>query len=150
MSQKRDQLRQYDKEDLIDTILLLRARLVTLEKRVAELEGKARTAAPAKTPENSSIPSSRGWKAKRVKTAPAKRGPKVGHIGKSRQRSTPDEVIECRVAVGQGCGHDLRGVDQQPVSCRQVVDIPPIRPRVCAARCYAVTCPDCGQRQVAA
>ncbi len=71
MRQKRDQLRQYDKEELIDTILLLRARLVSLEKRVAELEGKARPAPPAKTPENSSVPSSRGWKAKRVKKEPS-------------------------------------------------------------------------------
>ena len=150
MSQKRDDLRQYDKEELIDTIVLLRARLVTLEKRIAELEGQARPATPAKTPENSSIPSSQGWKAKPVKKPPAKRGPKVGHVGKSRAFSTPDEVVECRVAVCQGCGRDLTGIDQQPVSRRQVVDIPPIRPRVREARCYAVTCPDCGRRQVAA
>src|SRR4030043_1200961 len=97
MSQKRDQLRQLDKEDLIDTILLLRARLVTLEKRVAELEGKARAAKPNKTPENSSVPSSQAWKAKRVKKTPAKRGARVGHVGRSRQPATPDEVIECRV-----------------------------------------------------
>jgi len=31
-----------------------------------------------------------------------------------------------------------------------VVDIPPVRPRVREARCYAVTCLGCGQRQVAA
>ncbi len=68
MSQKRDHLRQYDTEQPIDTILRLRARLVSLEKRVAELEGKTRTAPPAKTPENSSIPSGQGRKAKRVKT----------------------------------------------------------------------------------
>jgi transposase len=150
MSQKRDELRQLDKEELIDTILLLRARLVTLEKRIAELEGKVRAAAPAKSPENSSIPSSQGWKAKRVKKAPAKRGPKVGHVGKSRELSVPDEVIECRVAVCQGCGHDLSGVEQQQVGRRQVLDIPPIRPQVREARCYAVTCPECGQHQVAA
>jgi transposase len=150
MNQKRDQLRQYDKEELIDTILLLRARLVTLEKRMAELEGKARTGVPDKTPENSSVPSSRGWKAKRVKKTPAKRGPKVGHVGKSREFSTPDEVIECRVAMCQACGHDLTGVDQQPVSRRQVVDIPAIRPQVREARCDAVTCPACGHHQTAA
>jgi transposase len=150
MSGKRDQLRQLDREELIDTILPLQARLATLEKRVAELEGKVRTAGVEKTPQNSSVPSSQGWKAKRVKKTPAKRGPKVGHIGKSRPLGTPDEVIECRVAVCQVCGHDLTGVDQQPVSSRQVVDIPPIRPRVREACCYAVTCPECGQRQVAA
>lgn len=150
MSQTRDELRQLDKEELIDTILLLRARLVTLEKRVAELEGKARAAAPAKTPENSSIPSSQGWKAKRFKKIPAKRGPKVGHVGKSRTFSAPDEVIECRLVVCQGCGQDLTGVEQHPVGRRQVLDIPPIRPQVREAQCYAVTCPVCGQYQVAA
>jgi transposase len=150
MSQKRDQLRQLDKEDLIDTILLLRARLVTLEKRVAELEGNARTAKPNKTPENSSVPSSQAWKAKREKKTPAKRGPRVGHVGRSRQPGTPDEVIECRASVCQQCGQDLTTTDQQWVGSRQVVDIPPVHPRVREARCYAVTCPRCGQRQVAA
>jgi transposase len=150
MSPKRDELRQLDKEALIDTIVRLRARLVTLEKRVAELEGQARVAAPAKSPENSSIPSSQGWTAKQVKKAQAKRGPKVGHLGKSRAFSTPDEVIECRVAVCQGCGQDLTGVEQQQVGRRQGLDIPPIRRQVREARCYAVTGPECGQQQVAA
>jgi len=150
MSQQRDQLRQLDKEALIETVVLLRARLATLEKRVAELEGKVRMARPDKTPENSSIPSSQGWKAKRVKKAQAKRGPKVGHIGKSRQRSVPDEIIECRVGICQQCGQDLSMESQQAVDSRQVVDIPPIRPQVREARRYGATCPSCGQYQVGA
>ena len=146
MSQKRDQRRPFDKEERIDTMLLLRARLVSLDKRVAELEGKARTAKPAKTPENSSVPSRQGWKAKRVKQTPAKRGPKVGHLGKSRRPSGPDALSECRARVCQQGGPDLTATDQQWVSRRQVVDSPPIRRRVREAGCYAVPWPGCGQR----
>jgi transposase len=149
MSQTRDTLRQLDKEELIDTIVLLRRRVATLEKRVAELEGKVRTAVE-KTPENSSVASSRSWKAKRVKAVPAKRGPKVGHVGKGRALAVPDEVVACRVAVCVACGQDLTGVNQELVDRRQQVDIPPIRPVVREAQRYGVTCPCCGQCQLGA
>lgn len=149
MSQQRDKLRQLDKEALIETIVLLRARVATLEKRVAELEGKARPASVEKTPENSSVPSSQSWKARQVKVVPAKRGPKVGHVGKNRQSSVPDEIVECRVGICQACGQDLTLVQQQPAGSRQMVDIPLIRPVVREARRYGVTCPCCGQQQMA-
>ena len=149
MNQSRDKLRQLDKEELIETILLLKARVATLEKRVAELEGKAQTAVD-KTADNSSVPSSKSWKGRRVKPAPAKRGPKIGHVGNSRQPAVPDEIIDCRVGACEQCGHDLTLEQQRLVGSRQVIDIPPIRPQVREARRYAVTCPCCGQHQVGA
>src|SRR5215217_8423747 len=51
---------------------------------------------PAKTPENSSVPPSRGQKANRVAGRRRKHGPKRGHVGVSRLRSEPDVVVECR------------------------------------------------------
>src|SRR5215207_4487385 len=62
---------------------------------------------PAKTPENSSVPPSRGQKANRVAGRRRKRGPKRGHVGASRLRSTPDVVIECRPSACAGCGEPL-------------------------------------------
>ncbi len=150
MSQTRDTLRQLDKEALIETVVLLRARVATLEKRVAELEGKARPAAVEKTAQNWSAPSSRSWKPKPVKAIPAKRGPKVGHVGKGRPPAAPDEVLACRVEICPACGQDLTGVDQALIDSRQRVDLPPIRPVVREAQRYGVTCPCCGQYQVGA
>src|SRR5918992_5536539 len=60
-----------------------------LEEELAQLRR------PARTPENSSMPPSRGPKAKQVPGRRRKPGPKRGHVGVSRVRSEPNVVIEC-------------------------------------------------------
>src|SRR3954470_16797550 len=62
---------------------------------------------PAKTPENSSVPPSRGPKGSRAAGRRRKPGPKRGHVGISRVRSEPDVVIECRPSACAGCGAGL-------------------------------------------
>ena len=123
MSKKREQLRQLDKEALIDAHLLLEKRVRSLEKQVKDLKqlllGSA--GSPAKTPQNSSMPSGQSWKEKKRCQAKAKRGPKAGHVGTSRQRSEPDEIIECRVAACVQCGTDLSGLVQHEVGRHQVM-----------------------------
>jgi transposase len=51
---------------------------------------------PVKTPENSSIPPSRGQKPNLMAGRRSKLGPKRGHVGSSRVRSEPDVVVKCR------------------------------------------------------
>src|SRR5678815_5480205 len=51
---------------------------------------------PAKTPENSSVPPSRGQKANRVAGRRRQPGSERGHVGISRLRSEPDVIVECR------------------------------------------------------
>ena len=78
----------------------LAAREAAIERRdekIRELEEElSQFRRPAKTPENSSVPPSRGQKANRVEGWRRKLGPKRGHLGVSRMRSEPDVVVECR------------------------------------------------------
>lgn len=149
MSTRREQLRALDQGTLIEGYLLLEGRVRTLEKQVSDLHEllEGSKPAPPKTPENSSIPSGQSRKANQKKSQPAKRGPKVGHHGKSRQRSEPDEIIECRVRLCLGCGQDLSTTPQREVGRHQVIDIPPIRPLVREVVRYGCCCPGCGQYQ---
>src|SRR5215218_6323002 len=81
----------------------LAAREAAIERRdekIRELEEElSQFRRPAKTPENSSVPPSRGQKANRVEGWRRKLGPKRGHLGVSRMRSEPDVVVECRPRV---------------------------------------------------
>src|SRR5947199_3680530 len=78
------------------------------DEKIREFEAElAQFRRPAKTPENSSVPPSRGQKANRVEGRRRKYGPKRGHPGVSRMRSEPDVVVECRPRVCEGCGQEL-------------------------------------------
>src|SRR5215211_3255550 len=89
----------------------LAAREAAIERRdekIRELEEElSQFRRPAKTPENSSVPPSRGQKANRVEGWRRKLGPKRGHLGVSRMRSEPDVVVECRPRACAGCGQAL-------------------------------------------
>jgi transposase len=139
MNEQREALRQQSKDELIDSIFDMQARMGQLEKRLAELEAKRKR----KTPKNSSTPPSRSRKTNQPKKHAAKRGPKPDHPGRSRANAEPDVIVECRVEMCPGCGHDLSTTLQRQVSSSQMVDIPPIQPQVIEARRYGVTCPCC-------
>jgi hypothetical protein len=95
MDEQRATLRQQSKDELIDSIFEMQARVDQLEKRLAELEAKSKR----KTPKNSSTPPSRSPKSNQPKKLPAKRGPKPGHSGCSRANAEPDVIVDCRVEV---------------------------------------------------
>jgi transposase len=104
-----------------------------LEVRIAELEAElARRGGPPKTPANSSIPPSKGWKCERRPPAEgaAKRGPPVGHVGTSRGRATPDWVVMCQPTHCASCGADLATAPQEQLGTSQVVEVPPVSPVV--------------------
>src|SRR3954454_3444084 len=85
---------------------------------------------PVKTPENSSVPPSRGQKANRVERRGRKPGPKRGHVGASRMRSEPEVVVECRPHACDGCGEPLPETGGRRVVRSQVTDLPSIAPVV--------------------
>ena len=152
MKTRRDELRALDQEALIDIVLLLEGRMKVLEKQMRQLKQLmqvpvAPAVHPAKTPENSSVPSGQSRKAEFPPRVKHKRGPKVGHEGKSRANQPPDEVVACRVQVCAACGHSLVEVPQERVGSRQVVDLVPLQVLVREARCYGVRCPECGVEQ---
>src|SRR4051794_28714985 len=72
------------------------------DAKIRELEEElAQFRRPAKTPESSSVPPSRGEEANRVKGR-RKHGPKRGHVGVSRVRSESDVVVEGRPRPSTG------------------------------------------------
>ena len=101
---------------------------------------------PVKTPENSSVPPSRGQKANRVAGRRRKPGPRRGHVGASRVRSTPDVVIECRPSACAGCGVALPQTGGRRVGRSQVTELPAVTPVVIEGWQYAMTCGRCGVR----
>jgi len=146
---RRQELEQQDKASLIEGYLLMEQRLATLEGQMAMLK-QALGIKPEKTSSNSSIPPSQGFKANVKPKKKAKRGPKKGHEGKSRQRQTPDEIIECHVHECANCGHNLSTLPQHEVGRHQIIDLPRIRPVVRELVRYGRYCPECQTYQRAA
>ena len=139
-----------DKELLVDLILHLQATVARLEARVAEVEAEVgRTRQPAKTPANSSVPPAQARKANRAERRGRKHGPKRGHVGRSRRRQPPDQVLKIRPTVCGGCGEQLGPRDQRRVGKSQVIELPPVRPVVVEVWRYAAVCPACQHRTVA-
>src|SRR5438105_4385303 len=127
-----DALAELSARDLIallrrleEQLAAVTAQLVAAQVRIGELEAElARRGGPPKTPENSSIPPSKGWKRERPPPGAegAKRGRPVGHPGTSRRRVEPDWIVLCQPTHGTGCGHDLTAGSQTRVGVSQVVE----------------------------
>lgn len=148
-SKRRKELEQLDKADLIEGYLLLEKRLATLEAQMNVLK-QALGIKPGKTSSNSSVPPSQGQKPTLKPKKKAKRGPKKGHSGTSRQRQDPDKIVECHTSQCGCCGHDLSALPQHEVGRHQVIDLPPIRPVVHEMVRYGRYCPSCQSYQRAA
>lgn len=146
---RRQELEQLDKVSLIEGYLLLEKRLVALEGQMNALK-QAIGIVPEKTTNNSSVPPSQGYKANLKPLKKAKRGPKKGHVGTSRTRQEPDEVVECRVSHCACCGHDLSGLPQHEAGRHQLIDLPTMRPVVREVVRYGRYCPNCQSYQRAA
>jgi transposase len=146
-----DELAGLSREELLE---LVRRQQVELAEREAAIERRdekiraleeelAQFRRPAKTPENSSMPPSRGQQANRVSGRRRKPGPKRGHVGVSRGRSEPDVVIECRPRACAGCGATLPQTGGRRVGRSQVIEVPAVTPVVIEGWQYAVTCAGC-------
>src|SRR5215213_1230916 len=134
---EREGLDRLSREELLELLAQqaeVAAREAAIERRdekIRELEEElSQFRRPAKTPENSSVPPSRGQKANRVAGRQRKRGPKRGHIGVSRVRSEPDAVVECRPSACAGCGRTLPQVGGRRVGRSQVTELPASEPVV--------------------
>src|SRR5215210_3679672 len=135
-------LDELDREALIAIILRQQETIERLVADAAEL--KAQIGQPPKTPGNSSVPPSVGFKANRAERRSRKRRP--GHDGISRRRQQPDVIVRCRPTICEGCGEPLPLGGQRRVGRSQVVELPPMRPVVIEAWQYAARCAGCGTR----
>ena len=121
-------------------ILALLERLEVAERRIAELEAKLTE--PPKTPDNSSVPPSRGAKSNtpnRAKRRDRRDGPGTGR----RLAVAPDRTVSFKASQ---CPHCAAGLDQDAQTLRAVYDrieVPEIRPHVTRVHLFGGTCPCC-------
>ena len=153
---ERDDLGGLSREELLELVRRQQEALAEHEaaierrdEKIRELEEElSQFRRPVKTPENSSVPPSRGQKANRGPGRRRKPGAKRGHVGASRVRSEPNVVIECRPSACAGCGEALPETGGRRVGRSQVVELPPVTPVVIEGWQYAVTCAHCGEQTV--
>ena len=139
-----------DKDAMIAALLArieeLMARNAWLVARVAELEAKLDQ--PPKTPDNSSVPPSKGQKASEASKPKPKSKPHPGaHRELHPQPTQRHPVFACRC---QGCGADVRDVAQSPCETYDRIEIPKIEPDVTQVSLYGGVCPGCCKRFKAA
>ena len=118
----------------------LMAKVEALTARVAELEAKL--GEPAKTPDNSSVPPSRGHKPNKPPR----------HKGRRRRPGTarhlhpdPDRIVEAKAATCPHCAAGLADTDQTLQAVYERIELPPIKPIVIQVRLHGGTCRHCGQ-----
>ena len=111
---------------LINTIESMSQKILLLEDRIKELEGRL-----AKDSKNShKPPSTDGYKKKiKIKNSREKSGKKQGaqpgHVGKTlEQVPNPDRVINHSVVGKCECGQDLEQLPKKKTYRRQVFDLP--------------------------
>ena len=149
----REALEALDKESLIRLVLAqaeahervvagLTKQIEALTARVAELEAKL--GLPPKTPDNSSVPPSKGQKP----SAPAAPKPKAKpHAGSNRPlHPNPTWRREFRAERCQGCGADVSQTAQFACESYDRIEIPPIEPDVTRVTLFGGVCPCCRKR----
>jgi transposase len=120
----------------------LRAENAALRAENAELRAKLEL--PAKTPDNSSLPPSRGQKGSGSATAKVKRKP---HSGAHRPlHPQPTSRRDCWASQCQHCGSDVSGMVQVVCEAYDRIEIPKIEPEVMRVSLYGGTCPCCARR----
>jgi transposase len=120
-------------------------RLEAAERRIADLE--ARLGDPGKTPDNSSLPPSKGQKPNQP--AKAKRiGPRAGSLGRKGGgrplACTVDETVTAKAPACAHCRAVLTDADQVLHGRYDKIDLPPVRPVVTRVERYAGHCRCCG------
>ncbi len=119
-------------EELIGELSALRA-------ENAELRAKLKL--PPKTPDNSSMPPSKGEKPNRAERRKAQR---KGRPGSFRAlAANPDRTIDAFAEACPHCQHGLTPSDQPDAHAYDHVELPPIRPLVTRINRHRGTCPCC-------
>jgi len=120
----------------------LRATNERLAARVAELEAKLDP--PPKTPNNSSVPPSKGQKASESSKPKPKGKPHPGaHRALHPDPTRRHPVFACRCG---NCGADVSQVPQSPCETYDRIEIPKIEPDVTQVSLHGGVCPGCAKR----
>ncbi len=138
----RDTLERVSKDELITLVLAQAAQIAALTERVAALE--ARLGLPPKTPDNSSLPPSKGHKPS-LPSEPKRKG--KPHPGAHRLlHPEPTRRRDVRALSCRACGADVSGADQSPFEVYDRVEIPAIVPDVTRVSLHGGVCPCCARR----
>jgi transposase len=137
-----DHLSHAEKDLLIRTLW---QRLETAERRIADLEAKL--GEPSKTPDNSSLPPSKGQKPNQPEKA-ERVGPRKGSLGRKGGGRPlalfPDETVTAKTPSCAHCQAALTEADQVLHGRYDKIDLPVVRPVVTRVERYAGHCPCCG------
>ena len=126
-----------------DTLIAaLMAQVTSLTARVAELEAKL--GLPPKTPDNSSVPPSRGQKPSEPSTPRPKARPHAGAHRPLHPNPTSRRDVFARRC--HGCGADVSTVAQMACEAYDHVEIPPVQPDVTRVTLHGGVCPCCARR----
>jgi transposase len=139
----------HDEKDAL--ILALWAQVQALTARVAVLEAKLGT--PPKTPDNSSVPPSKGQKPNRPEKT-KQPGPRKGSLGRDgggrELAADPDEVVIAKPSRCQHCRAAFTDADQTLDARYDKIDLPKVRPVVTRVERYGGRCRCCGGTTLAA
>ena len=135
-------------------ILTLLARLDEAHKLIAELRARIDDLTrPGKTPDNSSVPPSKGQKPNRPDKA-KRDGPRKGSLGRTgggrALTAEPDEVVVARPMRCRHCQAAFSDADQMLDARYDKIDLPKVRPVVTQVERYAGRCRCCGGTTLAA
>jgi transposase len=130
-----DHLSHAEKDALIRALW---QRLEAAERRLAE---------PGKTPDNSSLPPSKGQKPNRPEKV-ERVGPRQGSLGRKGGGRPlvchPDQTVIAKVLACTHCHAALTEADQMLHGRYDKIDLPVVRPVVTRVERYAGQCPCCG------
>jgi transposase len=131
-------------------ILALIGQLEAAHARIADLEARlAVFEKPKKTPDNSSVPPSKGQKTDGTPNedkAPRKSRPGVGRT----LHPHPDRVADFHLPACPHCASAWPDANQTPQEVYDRLELPPIRADVTRVRLFGGRCACCGQRATAA
>jgi transposase len=142
----RDALSRLSNSDLIVLIL---AQADVIDRQTVQIQGltksveelTAKLGKTPKTPDNSSVPPSKGEKPNRTQRRAKRR---KGHPGVARALSdNPDRVVETLADSCPHCDHALSAADQPEFHAYDHIELPPIRPVVTRIHRHRGTCPCC-------
>jgi transposase len=132
-------------QQLLTRIDELLAQIKAQNARIAELEAKL--GQPPKTPDNSSLPPSRGQKANGE--PPASKPPRKGRPGVARALAENPDATRRFYVERCTCGAALGEAGQDLAKEYDHIDIPPIRPVTTRIELFRATCPCCKERVTA-
>ena len=138
-----------EKDALILSLLPLIGRLDAALARIADLEARlALLEKPPKTPDNSSLPPSKGQK--RNQPPDGNKPPRKSHPGVGRTlEPNPDRIVDRLLDACPHCAAAWAAGPQTPQQVYDRIELPPIKPDVTRVRLFGGRCACCGERAVA-